>query len=112
MLKRVTVVAIVLLACVAGWSTVLSRSEFVLQSAIVFTSTRDNPTADPNASTEIYIMNGDGTDPRRLTDNTYGEAFAALSPDGKKIVFGSNRLRMEGEPLNTGDQCIMNRDGR
>ena len=111
MLKRVTVVAIVLLACVAGWSTVLSRSEFVLQSAIVFTSTRDNPTIDPNASTEIYIMNGDGTNPQRLTNNTYGEAFAALSPDGKKIVFGSNRLRTEGEPLNTGDQFVMNTDG-
>jgi Tol biopolymer transport system component len=34
-----------------------------------------------------------------------------LSPDGKKIVFDSNRNRLEGEPLNTSDLFVMNADG-
>lgn len=93
---RVTAVGSVLLCCLAGLPAGISQSEFELRSAIVFTSTRDAPTIDPNAAAEIYLMNGDGTDPRRLTENTAGEAFAALSPDGKKIVFDSNR-NMRGE---------------
>ncbi len=62
-------------------------------STIAFTSTRDNPTANPPLlAAEIYLMNPDGTDARRLTNNAYGDAFPTLSPDGKKIVFDSNRL--------------------
>jgi len=34
-----------------------------------------------------------------------------LSPDGKKIVFDSNRNRTEEEPLNTSDLFLMNTDG-
>ena len=29
-----------------------------------------------------------------------GDSFPVLSPDGKKIVFDSNRLRTETEPIN------------
>ena len=47
---------------------------------------------------EVYLINPDGTNPRRLTDNAYGDAFPTLSPDGKKIVFASNRgARVRGE---------------
>lgn len=67
---------------------------FSLVSTIAFTSTRDNPTANPSLAAEIYLMNPDPTnpDPRRLTNNAYGDGFPTLSPDGKKIVFDSNRL--------------------
>jgi len=34
-----------------------------------------------------------------------------LSPDGKKIVFDSNRNRAEGEPINTSDLFVMNTKG-
>ena len=85
--------------------------EFALEPAIVFVSTRDNPTIDPNAAAEIYLMSTDGTDPIRLTVNTDGDAFPALSPDGKKIVFNSNRDRAPGEPVNTGKLFVMNTDG-
>jgi TolB protein len=34
----------------------------------------------------------DATQTFRLTQNTTGEGFAALSPDGKRLVFDSNRL--------------------
>ncbi len=61
-------------------------------------------------------MNGDGTDPRRLTVNTDEEIadfMAALSPDGEgRIVFDSNRDRVIGqEPINTSDLFLMNQDG-
>jgi Tol biopolymer transport system component len=91
---------------------------FQLESTIAFSSTRDNPTFQPviNAA-EIYLVSPDGTNPRRLTfnsdgtANSAGDGFATLSPDGKKIVFDSNRNRAAGEPRNTSDLFLMNTDG-
>jgi TolB protein len=60
---------------------------------------------------EIYLMNGDGTNVRRITHNTTGEGFPALSPDGKRIVFESNRLRKESDPINWTSLFVMNVDG-
>jgi TolB protein len=88
-----------------------STTAFRLESTIAFTSTRDNPTADARLAAEIYLMKPDGTDVRRLTNNDSGDAFAALSPNGKKIVFESNRNRAKGEPLNTSDLFVMDADG-
>jgi TolB protein len=92
------------------------RSAFKLVSTIAFVSTRDNPTENPLLAAEIYLMDGDvigvnGGNPRRVTNNSDGDGFPALSPDGKKIVFDSNRLRTEGDPLNTSDLFVMNTDG-
>jgi TolB protein len=85
---------------------------FQLESTIAFSSTRDHPTGVPVAdAAEIYLMKPDGTSLRRLTDNQSGDGFAALSPDGKRIVFDSNRNRAAGEPLNTSDLFVMNADG-
>ena len=89
-----------------------AESAFLLASTIAFTSTRDDPAAAiPFNAAEIYLIDADGTNPRRLTVNADGDGFAALSPDGKKIVFDSNRLRTETEPLNTSDLFVMNGDG-
>jgi TolB protein len=103
------VLAVVLSVATAGIAT----AEQCLFSRIAFSSTRDNPPpADPRVVGEIYLMDPDGTHPTRLTENTGGSnSFAAPSPDGKKIVFDSNRLRVEGEPLLTSDLFVMNTDG-
>lgn len=86
-------------------------AHFALRSTIAFVSTRDDPTSNPLLAAEIYLMDGDGTDVRRVTENADGDGFPALSPSGKKIVFDSNRLRAVGEPLNTSDLFVMDVDG-
>src|SRR5262245_7037470 len=113
MFVRLTAIALVFVSCVAGGGAGLSKSECTLESAIAFTSTRDNPVGNPilAGAGEIYLMSPDGSNLRRLTDNTAVDSFATLSPDGKKIMFDSNRNRAEGEPLNTSDLFVMNTDG-
>jgi Tol biopolymer transport system component len=53
---------------------------------------------------DIYTANPDGTDRVRLTDNPQYDAEPVVSPDGKQIVFGSQR---DGDF----DIYIMNADG-
>ena len=82
-----------------------------MESTIAFSSTRDNPTLQPVSAGELYLINPDGTNPRRLTFYSDGDNFPNLSPDGKKIMFDSNRNRAAGEPVNTSDLFLMNTDG-
>jgi len=107
-------------ALLAAWAPTQKRGEKQsgLRSTIAFVSTRHDPAADPAVdpqrawlAAEIYLTDGDGTNPRRITENTYSDGFPALSPDGRSIVFDSNRLRAEGEPLNISDLFVMNADG-
>ena len=67
------------------------------ESRILFRSDRDG-------DFEIYSMLPDGSDVRRLTNNSAYDDFAAWSPDGKKIAFVSDR---DGEP----EIYRMNADG-
>jgi TolB protein len=95
-----------------------AEKQKALHSTIAFVSSRHDPAADPAVdpqrawlAAEIYLMDEDGTNLRRLTENTYSDGFPALSPDGRRIVFDSNRLRAEGDPFNTSDLFVMNADG-
>ncbi|MBI2448752.1 PD40 domain-containing protein [Candidatus Pacearchaeota archaeon] len=54
------------------------------KSKIAFVSQRDG-------NHEIYTMNPDGTEQRRLTNNNAEDMYPSWSPDGKKIVFESDR---------------------
>ncbi|MDQ3423611.1 MAG: hypothetical protein M3510_09555, partial [Actinomycetota bacterium] len=41
---------------------------------------------------EIYVMNADGSEPTRLTNEPdFSDAFPVLSPDGKRILWHTNR---------------------
>lgn len=85
----------------------------IRRSTIAFSSTRDNPPSPTPfvASGEIYLMNADGTDVRRLTNNDSSDIFPSLSPDGTRIVFESNRRRAATDPPNVSDLYLMNTDG-
>ena len=122
--NRKTPILITFMAVCGWWVIVLgnrapaqkpNEKKEEMVSTIAFVSTRHLPAGDPllglALGSEIYLMNGDGTNVRRLTDNSYGDLFPSISPDGRTIIFESNRLRTEGEPLNTSDLFLMNTDG-
>jgi hypothetical protein len=88
------------------------EAAFDLVPTVAFASNRDNPTLLPLLSwSEIYLLDIDFTNPRRLTYNDASDIFPALSPDGKKIVFESGRLRQPTDPINVADLWVMGADG-
>ena len=112
----------VLAAALSFGTAGIATAKQCLVPTIVFTSTNPLDPMGPVADAEIYLADlvevPDGTERmeltnvRRLTDNyPDGDGLPALSPDGKKIVFDSNRARGPGEPLNTSDLFVMNTDG-
>src|SRR5262245_27503324 len=62
-----------------------------LGSTIVFTKLSESQDQDEDVVAEIYIMNADGSDQRRITTNSYFDLNGKLSPDGKTIVFHQER---------------------
>jgi Tol biopolymer transport system component len=59
---------------------------------IVFTNASAD-VAQQLVQSEIYMMNTDGSNPIRLTNDGFADGFPVLSPDEKgKIVFDSNRI--------------------
>lgn len=61
---------------------------------IIFSSNMDDWHADIKKfghNFELYIINADGTGLERITYNNVFDSFPMFSPNGKKLVFGSNR---------------------
>ena len=103
---------------VARAATEIRTQPSGLRSTIALVSTRHDPAADPAVdlqaawlASEIYLVDEDGGNPRRLTTNGDGDGFPALSPDGRRVIFDSNRRRTAAEPFNTSDLFVMNADG-
>ena len=67
---------------------------------IVFETERDG-------NLEIYIMDGNGQNPKNLTNNTGPDQQPYISPDGSKIVWAAGR----GGLNNDNEIFIMNADG-
>jgi Tol biopolymer transport system component len=75
-------------------------------SKIVFSSNRDRSIerSTDTKDFEIYTMNSDGSNQKRLTQNSYYDYDAKWSPDGKQIAFVSER---DGQPA----VYVINEDG-
>lgn len=71
----------------------------VMTSTIAFVSTRHNPPPgeSPMLASQIYLMDGDGANVRRLTRNDHMDNFPALSSDGIKVVLLGTGV---GPPVN------------
>ena len=61
-----------------------------------------------NANLDIFVMNADGTNPVRLTEDARFNWLPSWSPDGKRIAF--ERATHEPDPTTT-DIYVINADG-
>jgi Tol biopolymer transport system component len=68
-------------------------------SRIAFTRLRETPAGNFRFDAEIWIMNGDGSDPTRLTYNTTDDLGAEWSPDAKTIAFHGAQWNADGLTL-------------
>jgi Tol biopolymer transport system component len=77
---------------------------------VVFCSNENRPYPD------IFIIDVDGHNKKRLTDTSAWERHPVFSPDGQKIVFATGRYGNPPKPLrqggrDAGEILIMNTDG-
>ena len=72
--------------------------------SIAFHSNRDG-------NNEVYVMNPDGSDQTRLTINSRNDQRPDVSPNGKQIVFVSNRIITETNPTGDFEIFVMSSEG-
>ncbi len=95
-LTAVLVLSLFIQMQIAGYGHASRRTK------IAFTSMRD-------WNAEIYVMDGDGRNQRRVTVNPSVDRNPAWSPDGKKIAFVSNR---NNENKNHRQIWVIDADGK
>ena len=69
------------------------------------------PAKAATGNTDIYVVNADGTDVVRLTDDPMMEYAPTWSPDGSRIAFAAYDLAAGGHPPSPLRLYVMNADG-
>ncbi len=62
-----------------------------IAAKIIWSTSRDG-------NHNIYIMNGDGTEAKPLTNSTKTDWFSRFSPDGSKVIFTRSKMDWTAEP--------------
>lgn len=65
---------------------------------------------DNNGRDKIWVMDSDGSNPTQLTSGDQNDQYPAWVPDGKRIVYASDRA-LNAEGIRNFDIWIMNVDG-
>ncbi len=102
-----------ILASVVILGLTLLMVDVEAQGQIAFSSNRDGHVRNGRPTHEIYVMDADGGNQRRLTNNPASDHSPSWSPDGKRIAFISDR---DGHPHRipgwfTSEIYVMNADG-
>ena len=103
MQRKYTLAHLILVGVVALFLTPLVVAVDA-QARIAFSSNRDG-------NSEIYVMDTDGGNQRKLTNNRHGDWSPSWSPDGKRIAFVSNRDGHVIDGIPTSDIYVMDADG-
>jgi TolB protein len=81
-------------------------------SKITFSRLKDTPASTEVLDTEIWVMNGDGSQPRRLTHNTTWDLSPVWSPNAKTIAFFAVQFDALGQnPIDVPHIYLVNADG-
>ena len=85
---------------VVSFASAIGAQQPDVRERIAFTRVREDVTkpGDYRVEAEIWMMNTDGTNARRLTHNGSDDFGIAWSPDGTQLVFGA----VQFEPDSTG----------
>ena len=97
---RLSIVPLALWLAIPGSAALAGQASAAFPGTngrIVFVSDRDAPGANGR---EIYTANADGSDPKRLTENSVADLDPAYWPDGSRIAF-----------TRANDIWVMNADG-
>ena len=92
-----------ILAVVVVLGLMLLTVDVDAQAQIAFSSDRDG-------NSEIYVMDADGKKQRRLTNNDFPDTSPSWSPDGRQIIFVSDRnknIADKEEPIVIGGGIIV-----
>ena len=86
-----TIAAVALATCLLMLVAAVASAKTAGNGKIAFASDRDFDGAVTKHREEIYVMDADGSNQTRLTNNRGRDLDPVFSPDGKKIAFTSDR---------------------